>query len=111
MIRVGVGVDDFVDRLTEQGVITARAAIESVLEDLVIDAQASWPVRTGVSRAAFSVEMAGSVGRIAGEIVNNSGYAPYINRGRSLHNLLVLPFKAETLLLPGEIERKLSEIK
>lgn len=111
LIRVGIGFDDFIDKLTEEGIQAAKDTIEEALEDIVRDAVARWPVgKTGLSQTSFSVFIEEDPFRITGEIVNDSGYAPFINRGRTLHNLVVVPFEAAVKLLPGEIEHALSEI-
>jgi hypothetical protein len=111
LIRVGIGFDDFVDRLTEKGVQAARDAVEDALDDIVEDARAQWPSRSGRSATSFHVSIEEAAGRVAGEIVNDSGYAPYINGGRTLHELVVVPFQTAVRLLPAEIERRLSEIE
>lgn len=110
-ITLGVGFDDFVDKLTLEGVAAAKKTIEEALEDIVEDAAAQWPVgATGRSRNAFRVEIDEDPATITGIIINDSGYAPFINGGRTLHALVVVPFNTAVALLPAEIARALSEI-
>jgi len=111
MIRMGVGFDDFIDKLTVEGIQLTKDLVEETLTDIADNAAAAWPVgSTGRSASSFHVRIDEGATKISGEIVNDSGYAPYINHGRTLHELVVVPFHTAVILLPGEILRLLSEI-
>ncbi len=109
-IRIGVGIDRFVDRLSRGGVDILRDAIDDVLQGVRANAQASWPVRQrGISqgsRELWIVEIEEDPTRITGQLVNRSGYAIFINGGVTIDLLVTQPFRTEVRDLPDEFSRR-----
>ena len=114
LIRIGVGIDRFVDKLSRGGSDILREAIEDTLEEVRANAQASWPVRQrGISqgsRELWIVEIEEDPTRIVGELVNRSGYATFINGGVTIDLLVVKPFRTEVSGLPFEFFRRFRDL-
>jgi hypothetical protein len=110
--RVELDIQPFVDTLTEGGVEAAKRAVEEALEGVEGIARAGWPVGNPSegSRDAFVISIEDSPVRIGGQLSNVSGYAPFINSGRTVQRLMVEPTQREGMRLPRVFLALLGEI-
>ena len=109
-VEPGPGFQKFVDDLTVGGEAVTRKVVNDTLEELQASIEARWPVISGRSLAAWRIEKTEGPSGPVEQLVNRSGYAPFINHGLTYRQLAVEPFRAATRELPDAVKRGVKDL-
>ena len=106
---VAFGFDSLVDRMVEHAKAVTPEVIEEGLGEIMDEAQSRWPVDSGASRSAFRFNLIDRGDEFSAEVRNASGYAQFINRGRTYDELVTTPFRRFMRGLPSILARRIAE--
>ena len=91
---IGTDFEGLISRLSANAVPeSGRASFEYVVR-IVDSATSQWPVSSGASVAAFRVVQRFAGDKSESELINDVGYAPFINGGETTRRLIIEPFNA-----------------
>ncbi len=95
-------------RMTDRGKAAAEEVVGEDIAALTARTRAHWPVDSGESASSFFADVRVDLNEVAGEMRNDSGYAHFVNRGRTYQALVIEPFRELVRELPDRIAAQIT---